>query len=131
MKILTNIARVLVGCLFIFSGIIKNNDPKGTGIKLNEYFDVFAAATQVKQDSLYITINDNLGNKESLLVLNSPELKLKNFDATSNNYLREKFNIPENCKIFIYLGIIGKGRGIDLYLDIFHKSNGMFQGHYQ
>jgi len=63
----------------------------------------------------------NLGNKESLLMLNSPELKLENFDAISNNYLREKFNIPENCKIFIYLGIIGKGRGIDLYLDIFQE----------
>jgi len=78
MKILTNIARVLVGCLFIFSGIIKNNDPKGTGIKLNEYFDVFAAATQVKQDSLYITINDNLGNKESLVSV------LTTFDSVTN-----------------------------------------------
>jgi len=61
----------------------------------------------------------NLGDKESLLILNSPQLKLENFDVRSNNYLREKFNIPGNCKIFIYIGIIGKGRGIDLYLNIF------------
>lgn len=36
------IARILVGCLFIFSGAIKINDPVGTSIKLHEYFDVFS-----------------------------------------------------------------------------------------
>lgn len=65
---------------------------------------------------------ENLGKKESLLVLNSPQLKLENLHAKSNNYLREKFNIPENCKIFIYLGIIAKGRGIDLYLYLFQSA---------
>jgi len=34
--------RLLVGGLFIFSGLIKVNDPVGTSIKLNEYFDVFS-----------------------------------------------------------------------------------------
>lgn len=34
--------RVLVGGLFIFSGLIKVNDPVGTSIKLEEYFDVFS-----------------------------------------------------------------------------------------
>ena len=32
----------LVGGLFIFSGLIKVNDPVGTSIKLEEYFDVFS-----------------------------------------------------------------------------------------
>ncbi|MFD2741864.1 MULTISPECIES: BT_3928 family protein [Sphingobacterium] len=35
------ISRFLVGCLFIFSGLIKANDPKGFGYKLEEYFKVF------------------------------------------------------------------------------------------
>ena len=43
MNILVQIARFLVGGLFIFSGLIKLNDPVGTKIKLEEYFDVFAA----------------------------------------------------------------------------------------
>ena len=30
------------GGLFVFSGIIKVNDPVGTAIKLEEYFEVFA-----------------------------------------------------------------------------------------
>ncbi|MEM6300081.1 MAG: BT_3928 family protein, partial [Bacteroidota bacterium] len=33
----------LVGGLFIFSGLIKCNDPKGTQIKLEEYFQVFSS----------------------------------------------------------------------------------------
>ncbi len=35
-------SRVFVGGLFIFSGLIKLNDPVGTQIKLEEYFEVFA-----------------------------------------------------------------------------------------
>jgi len=37
-NILTQLSRVLVGGLFIFSGIIKMNDPVGFGFKLEEYF---------------------------------------------------------------------------------------------
>ena len=36
------ILRLLVGGLFVFSGLIKVNDPVGTAIKLEEYFDVFS-----------------------------------------------------------------------------------------
>lgn len=35
-------SRIFVGGLFIFSGLIKLNDPIGTQIKLEEYFEVFA-----------------------------------------------------------------------------------------
>ena len=41
MKIVTNIARVLVGLLFIYSGLIKANDTVGFAYKLVEYFEVF------------------------------------------------------------------------------------------
>lgn len=42
MKLISNVFRILVGGLFIFSGLIKVNDPVGTAIKLEEYFEVFA-----------------------------------------------------------------------------------------
>lgn len=42
MKILLHIVRYLVGIIFIFSGLVKLNDPVGTQIKLEEYFEVFA-----------------------------------------------------------------------------------------
>lgn len=35
-------SRIFVGGLFIFSGLIKLNDPIGTQIKMEEYFEVFA-----------------------------------------------------------------------------------------
>lgn len=38
---ITHISRILVGCLFIFSGFIKSNDPLGFSYKLTEYFEVF------------------------------------------------------------------------------------------
>ncbi|HEY5916911.1 MAG TPA: BT_3928 family protein [Chryseolinea sp.] len=41
-KILDAFSRYFVGGLFIFSGLIKLNDPIGTQIKLEEYFEVFA-----------------------------------------------------------------------------------------
>lgn len=40
-NILLWISRIFVGLLFIFSGLIKANDPKGFGYKLQEYFKVF------------------------------------------------------------------------------------------
>ena len=42
---LTQISRIAVGGLFIFSGFIKANDPLGFSYKLEEYFEVFKADT--------------------------------------------------------------------------------------
>lgn len=42
MLIAARIARILVGTVFVFSGLIKLNDPVGTQIKFEEYFEVFA-----------------------------------------------------------------------------------------
>ena len=41
MNILLNIARVIVGVLFIFSGLIKANDPLGLSYKMQEFFEVW------------------------------------------------------------------------------------------
>ena len=41
MKGLIAILRIAIGGLFIFSGLIKLNDPVGFSIKLTEYFEVF------------------------------------------------------------------------------------------
>ncbi len=61
MKLLTSVSRILVGLLFMFSGIIKSNDPKGTAIKLNEYFEVFAKDFEKPLDSIFIRVKDNYG----------------------------------------------------------------------
>jgi len=74
MKPLTLFSRLFVGCLFIFSGFIKLNDPTGFSIKLNEYFDVFGKDLSAKQDTLHIAV------KEAGEVLEEKSLQLYSFD---------------------------------------------------
>lgn len=41
MKALVNISRIIVGILFIFSGLVKANDPLGLSYKMQEFFEVW------------------------------------------------------------------------------------------
>jgi uncharacterized membrane protein YphA (DoxX/SURF4 family) len=43
MKVTVNISRVLVGALFVFSGLVKAIDPLGLAYKMQEFFEVWAA----------------------------------------------------------------------------------------
>jgi uncharacterized membrane protein YphA (DoxX/SURF4 family) len=47
MRAIVQLSRLLVGALFIFSGLIKANDPVGFSIKLEDYFLVFAETLPV------------------------------------------------------------------------------------
>lgn len=76
MKLTVNIARILTGLLFIFSGVIKLNDPSGFSIKLNEYFDVFAQDVSTKQDTLKISLS------QGTTTLGSQSFVLYSFDKS-------------------------------------------------
>ncbi|MGZ8523188.1 MAG: BT_3928 family protein [Chitinophagaceae bacterium] len=41
MKLLVNISRIIVGLLFIFSGLVKANDPHGLSYKMQEFFEIW------------------------------------------------------------------------------------------
>lgn len=41
MKIVVQVLRILVGLLFIFSGLVKANDPIGLSYKMQEFFLVW------------------------------------------------------------------------------------------
>lgn len=41
MKLFINLSRIVVGILFIFSGLIKANDPLGLSYKMQEFFEVW------------------------------------------------------------------------------------------
>src|SRR5688572_15150316 len=41
MKVFLNAARFIVGVLFIFSGLVKANDPLGLSYKMQEFFEVW------------------------------------------------------------------------------------------
>lgn len=67
-------------------------------------------------DSIREWYEKEFGVHKSEIILNSPTIcNLKR----NSNYFRETFNIPENIKIFLYLGILGRGRGIETALRIF------------
>ncbi len=42
MKLIVNIARILTGALFIFSGLVKAIDPRGLAYKMQEFFEAWA-----------------------------------------------------------------------------------------
>lgn len=75
--------------------------------------------------------HDNISYKYSTVILNSPIIGKSN--KSSNTYLRELYKIPEGVKIFIYVGILGCGRGVELILDAFKdktvKSHVVFLGY--
>jgi uncharacterized membrane protein YphA (DoxX/SURF4 family) len=56
MKYVVQFSRVLVGLLFILSGLLKLNDPTGFSYKMEEYFAVFSQDVEAKQDTVYTQI---------------------------------------------------------------------------
>ncbi|MCH5721397.1 hypothetical protein MKP07_37025 [Niabella hibiscisoli] len=44
MKVIVNVARIIVGVLFIFSGLVKANDPIGLSYKMQEFFLVWGTS---------------------------------------------------------------------------------------
>ena len=65
---------------------------------------------------------DNIGDKTAEVILNAPLLLNTNvpFD---NNYLKKHFNIKNNAKVFIYIGGLQVGRGLDVLLEVFKKDD--------
>ncbi|MCK9491178.1 MAG: hypothetical protein M0Q24_03725 [Sulfurimonas sp.] len=61
---------------------------------------------------------DNIGEKRSEIILNTPILEKVN-EGIDKKYLRKKFSIPDSSKIFIYIGIFGRGRSIENFLKVF------------
>ncbi len=59
-RIVTEVVRWLVGVLFIFSGLIKLNDPVGTQIKLTEYFEVFSGDVPALAGFFHLLISVSL-----------------------------------------------------------------------
>jgi uncharacterized membrane protein YphA (DoxX/SURF4 family) len=56
MKIIVNIARLLVGALFIFSGLVKAIDPMGLAYKMQEFFEVWQMPLWLHEQALLFSI---------------------------------------------------------------------------
>ncbi len=57
MKATVNISRVIVGSIFIFSGLVKAIDPLGLAYKMQEFFEVWAAEGILKDMMMWLTGN--------------------------------------------------------------------------
>lgn len=79
----------------------------------------------------FITVSDSIESwyterfniKTSTVILNSPVVS--NSSSLKGDYLREKFDISSDSKIFIYVGMLGPGRGIERMLDFFNSNEGV------
>jgi glycosyltransferase involved in cell wall biosynthesis len=60
-----------------------------------------------------------LGSKSSSIVLNSPHFNVKNIRRQYEDYFREKYNLSKESRIFLYLGNLERGRGIETILEAF------------
>jgi glycosyltransferase involved in cell wall biosynthesis len=60
-----------------------------------------------------------IGSKRSVVILNSPAHDA-NLRPTSR-YLRDRFGISDDKTVYLYIGILGPGRGIERILDAFQK----------
>ena len=75
----------------------------------------------------FVTVSESIKNwylkkfpkKASCVVLNTPFFK--NNLIYEKTYLRKKFKIPENYKVFIYVGVLTKGRCLFEIIDCFKQ----------
>lgn len=69
---------------------------------------------------------ENLGYKQQALVLNSPIFESSNERLNEkkddNRYFHQLYNIANEKLVFIYVGVLAQGRGIDMYLSAFADS---------
>jgi glycosyltransferase involved in cell wall biosynthesis len=81
--------------------------------------------------------DEHLGKKKSILVLNAPEIAtIKSIEQpttkTQERYFHHKYDLPDNTLIFLYLGFLTRGRGIEKIIAAFEspqiKSHAVFVG---
>lgn len=80
----------------------------------------FVDALIVVSPSIERWYHDSVGPKRSAIILNSPLFSERL--PQDEDYLRRKFSIPAGRKVFVYVGILGHGRGIDLLIEAFKDS---------
>lgn len=62
------------------------------------------------------------GEKGGTVILNSPVLSEGTREQEETTDLRTKFQIPHDHQIYVYVGIMGEGRGIDPMLEAFGQT---------
>jgi len=92
----------------------------GLTLRVEKLLWRFVDALIIVSPSIERWYQENVGPKPSTVILNSP--LFSEGQLQDEDYLRKRFSIPLESKIFIYVGIFGHGRGIDLLIDAFKDS---------
>lgn len=78
----------------------------------------------------------NIGTKHSDVILNSPMLDFKNNirDEIESGYLKNYFKLNKEDIVFVYIGMLTEGRGIEVLTKVFEELEGskyhlVFLGH--
>lgn len=77
----------------------------------------FVDALIVVSPSIQGWYHTTIGPKRSAVILNAPVYEDDGVDHGA--YLRTTFSIPPERRVFIYVGILGPGRGLDLITEAF------------
>ncbi len=75
--------------------------------------------------SIYEWYLERFGKKESRIILNSPVASSdsKEISVVQTDYFRSKFGISKDSRIFLSLGAIEKGRGVEILLKAFDQTD--------
>ena len=98
--------------------------------KLDSYFTYIFEKLSWRFIDSFITVSpsiqkwylDHFTAKKSEVVLNTPFIKNENVSHEPSDYLARKYSTGQEL-IFIYVGIICQGRGIESMLDVFSKEH--------
>ncbi|MBT1450701.1 glycosyltransferase [Glaciecola sp. XM2] len=86
--------------------------------KINERFLIpYVSKTIVVSESIAHWYEQNYKMSRPLVVLNSPPLMIRD----KNNHFKGALNIEDNARVFLYQGILSKGRGIELIVNAFES----------
>lgn len=132
----------LTGCKLIYDAHELESDKNGQNFILSKATLLVEKFCWKSIDSLISVspsiidwYDSNLGVKPSTLILNSPVLEVGNSlerSALAEKYFHQEYSIPTENLVFIYLGILGPGRGIENILEAFSsdevRSHVVFMG---
>lgn len=68
-------------------------------------------------DAINRWYQDHYQNIKSSVILNAPCLQ----KLTAHNFYREKYGLDKECRIFLYQGLLGEGRGLRYVIPAFEK----------
>jgi len=126
------ICSILTGSKLIYDAHELMSDKQGNDFISRFYIKIVEKVCWSKvetlisvSDSIISWYRDKYGKKRFLTILNSPPRELYEETAEGvaqdHNYLRKKFDIPENHIIFLFVGQFMGGRSIELFLKIFEQ----------